>query len=458
MQLRRSLGLFDVVLFFVIACTNLQWVAYAAASGAPAIPIWIVGCLAMFVPLGVVVMYLSARYPEEGGLYVWTKRAFGPFGGFISGWTYWTSNLPYFPALMYFAVGNAIFVTGNASSPLFGSPVYFIAASIFGFAIATFLNVVGLDIGKWLTNVGAASRWIITLLLIGLGIAAWLKFGSATPINAVTMRPTLDIKMLIFWSVIAFAWTGPESVPFLAGEVRDARRTIPRGLALAAPGIAVIYILGTASLLAILAPGHVNNLYGVMQGIADADARFGFQVITPIAAILVAISCLGSAGAWLGAVARLPFVAGIDAYLPRAFGRIHPKYGSPVVALLTQAGISALLIILGQSGSTVKSAYNILVSATVLTTMVPFLLVFAGAIKLAVPGKSRFWIIIASLVGLFTTISSIVLSVIPAEDEPDKTLAVVKVIVLSGIMIGSGVLVYYYRTPRAREAETIVSS
>src|SRR5579884_4165965 len=129
MELRKSLGLFDVVLFFLIACTNLQWIAAAAAAGPSSLPIWLIGCAAMFIPLSIVVMHLSARFPEEGGLYVWTKRAFGPFGGFITGWTYWASNLPYFPALLYFCAGNALFVTGGASAKLSASPAYFIAAS-----------------------------------------------------------------------------------------------------------------------------------------------------------------------------------------------------------------------------------------------------------------------------------------------------------------------------------------
>ncbi|HXW51672.1 MAG TPA: amino acid permease, partial [Candidatus Acidoferrales bacterium] len=103
--LKRSLGLADVALFFVVAASNLQWVAAAASTGASSLIVWLLGCACMFVPLSLVVVFLSARHPDEGGLYVWSKRAFGPFAGFLSGWTYWTSNLPYFPALLYFMAG-----------------------------------------------------------------------------------------------------------------------------------------------------------------------------------------------------------------------------------------------------------------------------------------------------------------------------------------------------------------
>src|SRR6185436_5925152 len=125
--LRRELTLRDVVLFFVTAGTNLQWVAAAAAAGPSSLVVWLIGGLAMFVPLAVCVVDLSSHYPEEGGLYVWSKRAFGPFAGFLTGWTYWCSNLPYFPGLLYFTAGNALFMAGAAGRSLSTSPAYFIA-------------------------------------------------------------------------------------------------------------------------------------------------------------------------------------------------------------------------------------------------------------------------------------------------------------------------------------------
>jgi glutamate:GABA antiporter len=451
MQLRRTLGLLDVVLFFVVAGSNLQWVATAAAAGASSIPVWLIGGLAMFVPLSIAVVFLSSHHPDEGGLYVWSKRAFGPFAGFITGWTYWASNLPYFPALLYFAAGNALFIGGTNGGALSASPAYFIVVALAGLALATIVNVYGLQIGKWLNNAGAVSRWIVTLLLVALGGLAWWKFGSATPINTTTMRPGLQIKDVIFWSVIAFAWTGPEAMPFMGGEIKHPRRTIPLGLAMAAPAIAVIYIVGTVSVLAAMLPHEVNPSSGVMQAIGHVATRLGWNALTPIAALLVAVSCVGSTGAWLGAVARIPFVAGIDHYLPQSFGRMHPRWGSPVAALVTQAGIAAIFIFLGQGGTSVRGAYDVLVSSTVVITMVPFLFLFASALKLhaepqmpemvPIPG-GRWTVSVAALIGLATTISAIVFAGFPADDDPNKVLAVVKVIGLTAMMLLSGVAIY----------------
>jgi amino acid transporter len=461
MHLRRALGLPDVVLFFVVAGSNLQWVATAAAAGASSIPIWAIGALAMFAPLSIAVVFLASHYPEEGGLYVWSKRAFGPFAGFITGWTYWTSNLPYFPALLYFAAGNALFIGGSSGGKLSAAPAYFIAVALAGLALATILNIYGLKVGKWLNNAGAISRWTVTLLLLALGGLAWFRFGPATAIDAASMRPALHLKDIIFWSVIAFAWTGPESMPFMGGEIRNPRRTIPLGLAIAAPAIAIIYIGGTVAVLAALLPRDVNPSSGVMQAIGSITGRLGWEVLTPIAALLVVLSCIGSTGAWLGAVARIPFVAGIDRYLPSAFGRMHPKWGSPVAALVTQSAIAAIFIFLGQGGESVRGAYDVLVSSTVVITMVPFLFLFAAALKFRAQRQTREMVVIpggkvtitlAAVVGLATTISAIVFAGFPSDDDPNKVLSVVKVIGLTTLMLLSGVAVYLLGRRKALRA------
>jgi amino acid transporter len=450
--LRRSLGLTDVALFFIITGSNLQWLATAAAAGPSSLVVWVIGAFAMFVPLGGVVIYLSSRFPDEGGMYVWSKRAFGPFAGFLTGWTYWASNLPFFPALLYFTAGNALYLDAGLRKLLGGMPLYFAAVSLAGLALGTGLNIFGLDVAKWLNNVGAVSRWAVTLGLVALAVVSFARFGSATPMHAADLRPGLNLKDIIFWSVIAFAWTGPEALSFMAGEVKQPRRSIPLGLALAAPVTAMVYVLGTASVLTILRPGEVDTSAGVMQAVGRAADRLGWPLVTPLAAILVVLSCLGSVGAWLGTVARIPFVAGIDRYLPPGFGRMHPRWHAPVTALIAQAAIAAGFIVLSQGGTTVKGAYDVLVSTTVIATLLPFLFLFAAAIRLTrepagpgtirIPGGVRS-VITAASVGCTTTAVSIVLAVFPADDDPNKLLAVVKVVGLSALMVGCGVAVYW---------------
>jgi amino acid transporter len=456
-SLHRALGLRDVVLLFVTAGTNLQWVATAGAAGPSSLAVWVLGALAMFLPLAACVVELSSRHPDEGGLYVWSRRAFGPFAGFMTGWTYWCSNLPYFPGVLYFAAGNLLFVGGDGLRSLATSSTYFIGFSLFGLALATLLNVRGLELAKWLNNLGGVTRWLSTLVLIAMGLRAYLTLGPATAITAESLVPGVSLRDLVFFSAIAFAWTGAETASFMGGEIREPRRTVPRALLLAAPMIAAIYLLGTLSVLVALPADEVTGLQGVMQAVDRAAERLDLGFVTPVAAVLMTVTALGSVGAWLETVARIPFAAGLDRSLPPAFGRLHPRWGTPANALLTQAALTVVFVVMGQAGTSVRGAYDVLVSMTFLVTFVPFLAVFASTIKLAIepPGPDgwrvrRRVLVPLAMIGLVTTACSMALAAVPAESEPNKPLAVAKVLGGTAAILVAGVLVY--RSGRRRAA------
>jgi glutamate:GABA antiporter len=457
--LRRSLGLRDVILFFVTAGTNFQWIATAAAAGQSSLVVWLLGGLLMFMPLSVCVVFLSSRHPAQGGLYVWTKLAFGPGVGFMTGWTYWASNLPYFPGILYFAAGNALFLSTQASARADASPAYFIVFALGGLVLATLLNLRGMAIAKWLNNIGAISRWLAGLVLALLGAATWLKFGSATRFNNAGLVPSLRVSDLVFWSTIAFAWTGPEAASFMGGEIRNPRRTVPQALAAAAPMIAAIYLAGTMSVLIILPAAQTSALYGVIEAIRTAAEHLQLAWLTPVAAAFLTLACIGSVGAWLGAVARIPFVAGIDHFLPKSFARLHPRYGSPTIAIVTQSVIAGVFVFLGQAGTTVKGAYSVLISMMVVAVMLPFISLFASAIPLSggppVPGElyipgGRPTIITLALIGLATTLGSIALAFVPAPDDPHPLLTAFKVIGMTAALLTTGAAVYRSGRKRAR--------
>ena len=181
------------------------------------------------------------------------------------------------------------------------------------------------------------------------------------------------------------------------------------------------------------------------------------------------ITCLGSTSAYLGSVARIPFVAGIDHLLPKAFGRVHPRYGTPANALMTQTAIAMVFAVLGQAGTTVRGAYEVLVNMMVITTMLPFLGLFGAAIRLSrgapvadearIPG-GRATVRACAVIGILTTTLAIALSLVPRADEPDKLLAASKVIGLTALVLGGGVAVYWNgmrrraRLSRTSAAET----
>src|SRR5437660_7430551 len=158
--LRRVLTFRDLFLFYLVTGFSLRWIATAAAAGPSALVIWIIAAAGLFVPLVFATLELSSRYPEEGGIYVWSKRAFGPFSGFITGWLYWSSNLPYFPSLLYFAAANLLFAGGPSWQAWSSNRVYFVTAAMIGLTVAVAINVIGLEVGRRLNNAGGTAAWI----------------------------------------------------------------------------------------------------------------------------------------------------------------------------------------------------------------------------------------------------------------------------------------------------------
>src|SRR5215467_4428502 len=182
-HLRKAMGFGDLVLFYLVTALSLRWIATAAAAGPSSIIIWIVGCITYFVPLTFCVLELSSRYPDEGGMYLWSKEAFGEFAGFMTGWMYWTANLPYYPGLLYFAAGTALFMGGERWQHLSNSSTYFIAISAAGLFAGFALNLVGLNVGKWLHNIGAIGTWITASMIIVMGKFEWMRYGYANEID-----------------------------------------------------------------------------------------------------------------------------------------------------------------------------------------------------------------------------------------------------------------------------------
>jgi len=450
-HLKRAMGFRDLILFYLVTGFSLRWIAQAAAAGPSSVVIWIMGALAFYVPLMFTVLELSSRHPDEGGLYAWTRRAFGEFPGYLSGYLYWSSNLPYFPSLFYFTAANALFIFGHRFDALQNSQPYFIIFSMLALAIAVGLNVVGLNVGKWLHNLGAVGLWVPGIVLVGMGIAAAHLYGSATPFTLHSFIPSTHLRDIIFWSTIAFSLSGLESASMLGDEIEDARRNIPRALLIAGVLVTILYIASTVAMMLALPPQEIQNMQGIIHAITLVATKLGIPWIATGIALLITVGCLGQAGAWFAAAGRLPFVIGIDKRLPPAFAKIHPKWGTPYISLLVQAAIAAVFIFAGQAGTSVVGAYNVLVSMSVIAFFIPYLLMFAAMIKLQsepagpevirVPGGTPVAIALAA-VGFTTTTISIGLAMLPADDEPNKPLAVIKIVGLTAAMIAVGVGLY----------------
>jgi amino acid transporter len=198
-----------------------------------------------------------------------------------------------------------------------------------------------------------------------------------------------------------------------------------------------------------------------MQAVSKSAERVGLEGIGPLAALLITVSNLGALGAWLAVSARLPFVAGLDRYLPPAFARIHPKWGTPYVALLVQAFCGVVFIVLSQAGTSVYGAYEVLVSMGIISYFIPYLFVFASLIRfqrepaapgvIRIPGGRPVATALGAL-GFTTTLITIVFSVLPAADEPHKFLAVAKILGLTFVLLAVGVIAYVWGKSHNRPA------
>jgi amino acid transporter len=448
--LKRSLGLRDLTVLFVLTTLSIRWIATAAAAGPGTLLVWIGGLLCFFVPLAVSVLALGTQFPDEGGIYIWTREAFGDRTAFVTAWTYWMSNLPYFPGILYFGASTLLVAFGRHGHALGGSAAWHMGFAVFWLAVIVALNIRGIEAGKWLNNICSVGNWFPVLVLVVLAAVVAARYGSATHLNSTALLPHLTLRNAVFWSTIVFAFSGCEAGSMMGDEIEDAQRTLPRALLLAGIVVALAYIAGTVAMLVALPSGTVSGLDGFIRGIVALCDRLSLAWMSPAIAVLVAMSAVGGAAAYLAATSRLPFVAGLDRGLPAAFGYIHRRYRTPWVAILVYGMAGIVVAILGQAGTTVRGAYDVLVSLTVVTTFLPFLLLFAGLIRLALHGAIRYYplpggapvAVALAGVGFLATAATIVLSTVPAPDDVSPALSVAKVLLSTAAIVGAGLAVF----------------
>jgi amino acid transporter len=451
--LKRGIRFRDLALFYVVSGMSVRWTAMAAAAGPSILVVWVAALVCFFVPLAASVMELSSRHPEEGGIYVWTLEAFGEFSGFVSAWTYWMSNLPYFSGVLYFGAASALFAFGTRGRALAASPAYYVAFAVVWLAIITLLNIRGVDAGKWLNNVSALGGLLPLAVLFALAAAMYWRFGAATHITLNSLVPHWTLNNAVFWSSVFFAFGGVEAGSAMGDEIQNPRRVIPLAILVGGSVLAIGYIAGTGALLVALPSDAVGGPDGFVNGIHLMSARLGIGWLLAPVALFVGLNAVGGAAAYLSSTSRLPFVAGIHHCLPPAFGLIHPRYRTPWVAIGVYGLAGMAVTLLGQAGTNVRGAYEVLVSMGIISYFVPYAFLFAAMIRLQnspagpevrrVPGGKPVAIALG-LVGLASTAITIFLSAVPANDEPNKMLAIVKVVGGTAAMLGSGAAVFAF--------------
>jgi len=467
-QLRREMGFWDVLFFNIATVLGPRWIAAAAHNGSSSISLWVLAAVFFFVPTAMVINELSSRFPEEGGLYVWAKEAFGDFHGFVAGWNYWIYTVFYFPGLLLASAAMAGYIVGERGAVLAQDRTFLLLVSLGLLVVAVALNIIGLNIGKWLQNAGGVSTYLPLLILVGFAGVLWLRQGSVTHFTWASMMPVWNWDTVNFWSQIAFAFTGLELVSAMSAEVRDPQRILPRAVFAAGALIALMYVVGTMSVLALVPAAETDPRSGVFHAITIASIAFKIGFVGILAAILVTVGNAGGVGSTVAGIARVPFVVGIDRYLPKAFGKIHPRWKTPYISIIVQAVVSGVILLVSQINESTRGAYQVLIDAAIILYFVPFLYMYAAAIKLAsrkdrlenpravlIPGgKIGVWL--ASSIAFIVTLLSIIVSLLPPGDAVDRRVFQMKV---AGWTVGALALglILYYRGVLTKKKEAATS-
>jgi len=461
-QLRKTMGFWDVLLFNIATVLGPRWIAAAGHNGTSSISLWVIAAVCFFIPGAFVINELSSRFPDEGGLYVWAKEAFGDFHGFVAGWTYWIYTVFYFPGLLLASASMSAYIFPEKGATLAQDRPFLLEVSLGLLVVAVVLNIIGLNIGKWLQNAGGVGTYLPLLMLVVIAVLIYFRQGSITHFTWANMMPTWNWDTVNFWSQIAFAFTGLELVSAMSEEVRDPRRTLPRAVFGAGAMIALAYIAGTFAILTLVSAPDLDPKSGVFHAITLGSVALKVGFLGILAAVLVSVGNAGGVGSTVAGIARVPFVVGIDRYLPSAFGKIHPKWKTPYISILVQAGLSGAILLLSQIRSeTVQAAYQMLIDAAIILYFIPFLYMFAGVLKLSgrrdrlenphavlVPGgKIGLWV--SGVLGFVVVLIGIFVSLVPPGDAINKLSFELRLVggTLVSILIG---LALYWRGSRSK--------
>jgi glutamate:GABA antiporter len=447
----------------VAAILSPRWMAFAAASGPSSIGLWIAASIFFFVPNALCVTALSSAFPQEGGLYAWSKRAFGDMHGFVTGWSYWMSNVFYYPSLALATAGMGLYIFGTRYAHLEQSHAYGLTASLALLLIAIVASVVGWKAGKWIQNIGGLGNWLPIVFLLVIASLAYFRFGSANPIRLGLLFPRFsELGLILVFSKLCFAFAGFELAPIVSEEIVEPRRTLPRAIFISAVAIAFVYIAGTLALLVALPTSETSIVTGINQAVTRAGGRVGLAFLGAPTALLMAIAGLGGLAAWFAGSGRLLFVAGIDRYLPPAFSKIHPRWNTPALALVAQGVVAVVLTFVATVGTSVQNAYLFFADLTTILAFIPYLYMFASCIALRgetesapgaipVPG-GRAGNVVSNVSGFAMTALAIVLSCVPPADEPRKALRVALLVGGAAAFVGMGLVLYALASRRARRA------
>ena len=444
-HLRRVLGLGDVVLMIIAGMLNLNTLTPLVAHGSLVLLAWPLTFVVWLIPQCITVIELSQHFPGEGAVYVWPTRLLGGMHGFLSGWCYAMANAVYVPTLIVSSIGLGAFAFMDQHSVIPSDGIAVEMASFGLLALLIGLSIRGMIAEKWVVNLAAIGTLLAGGLLIAL--AGLLVQHGSSAMQPVRLRPEqVDRHMLSAFSLTCYALLGFEIASNVGDEIRDPRRTLRRAVFIGAIITASMYFILTLSTLITLPAGNEALVAGLMPAIAAVLERAGFAAWVPAIAALVALSVAGAAAAWIASPARIPYVASLDGYLPRIFGRLHRRYQTPHVALLGTGLLCAFALWMSFAGATLNEAFLTILDLAVILSLAQYLYMYSSLLSLVFRHRhlktmfGRRTLIIAGIGGLMTTLFATGFAFVPSREVEHVWMFESKLWGACLLMLGAGVV------------------
>lgn len=377
----KILNLKDIAVLTFNANFGIRWLAVAAAIGASSILFWLLGTIFLAIPLAFACAKLSRAYPEEGGIYAWTRRTLGERHGFVVAWLYFINNVFYYPAVLIFLAANFAYFIGK---PALANNNTFVCCVVLAFFWAIiFVSIFGLKINKLLTEFGGLIGSVIpALLIISLGFFLFVStHHSATIFNLSTLLPSEAItKSLSNLTMIMFAITGIEIIPTFANKVENPKRNLYAGLLIGTAVLVVFYIVGTIALNVILNPHEIQKTSGLMFAFHLAFSKFHLDWLTRIIAFMLVFAEVGVISMWLIAPITMFFKCTPVGLLPAWFQKTNSKQ-APLNAIFFVGLIVTVILLTTNLLPAVNDMYQILVLMSALLAFIPYVYMMLAYLK-----------------------------------------------------------------------------
>lgn len=371
----------------ISALYGIRWIAKSTSDsfglGLGAIPMWLIFMVVFFIPQALMCAELASAYPTDGGLNDWVKIAFGTKYGFLVSWMHWTALIFWYASFLTFFSVNFTYMIGRPE--LADNKLLVLIMSLVVFWALSFASIKGMTFGKYFTSVGALGSVVPTVCLIVMSVLAIVVFKkapSASVYTFETLAPKLNVNSLVAISGITFAYTGAEFTANFASEMKDPQRDYPRAIIIAAASICILYVTGSACMTMLMPTSEIFAYTGTLDAIARACDLLGVpSVFVQIIAFGITLSIFGAVVLYIAQPTKMLFGYAEPGIFPDKITKRN-SHGIPEKAILFQAVLVSVLLAGVAVFPAVETIYNVLVTMTALTSLFPYVLLFAAYIKI----------------------------------------------------------------------------